>query len=309
MKLDIIYSDKYRIDLGGLEYLHPFDFNKYTKIYQQLIKNDLVSPKNVYAPDPITDAQIALVHTPIFSQSLKKSATVAACLEAPFVADLDIDFIEKGLLRPLRVISGGTLLAARRALDTGLAVNLGGGYHHALPDIGEGFCIYNDIPIAIRTLLAEKTINNAMIIDLDVHQGNGSAFIFTLDPNVFTFSMHQGNIYPFPKPASDLDIELESGADDDTYLNILDQTLPDLFSRFTPDIVFYLAGCDTMSGDPLANLKMTEIGIIKRDAAVIKACCSRHIPVAMTLGGGYLPNAYHIQYLSINLLIKLPQTT
>ena len=306
MNLDIIYSDKYQINLGGIEYLHPFDFNKYTKIYQQLISADLISPDNVYAPDPITDAQIALVHTPIFTQSLKKPANIAAYLEVPLLTDLDPELVEKGLLYPLRVITGGTLLAARRALETGVAVNLGGGYHHSLPDAGEGFCIYNDAPIAIRTLLQEKTITKAMIIDLDVHQGNGSAFIFTLDPNVFTFSMHQGDIYPFPKPASDLDIALDPETDDDTYLKILDQTLPDLFNRFTPDIVFYLAGCDTMSEDPLANLKMTPVGIIKRDAAVIKACHSRNIPVAMTLAGGYLPNAYQIQYLSINHLIKLP---
>ena len=307
MNLDIIYSDKYQINLAGLEYLHPFDFNKYTKIFQKLIEDDLVSPKNIFAPEPITDAQIALVHTPLFSHNLKNPAKIAAYLEAPFLAEADPGFIEKGLLYPLRVITGGTLLAARRALRSGLAVNLGGGYHHSLPDAGEGFCIYNDIPIAIRVLLAEKTINKAMIIDLDVHQGNGCAFIFCLNPNVFTFSMHQGDIYPYPKPASDLDIELDSGTDDQTYLEILHRALPDLFQRFTPDLVFYIAGCDTMSGDPLANLKMSAVGIIKRDAAVIQACRSRQIPVAMTLGGGYLPNAYHIQYLSIRHLIKLPQ--
>jgi len=306
MKLDVIYSEKYQIDLGGLEYLHPFDFNKYTKIYQQLIKNELVGPQNVFAPNPVTDAQIALVHTPIFFQNLKNPANLAKYLEVPFLADLKPDLLEKGLLYPLRFIAGGTLLAGRRALVTGLAVNLGGGYHHAFPDAGEGFCIYNDVPIAIRTLITEKTIASAMIIDLDVHHGNGSAFIFTLDPNVFTFSMHQRDIYPFPKPASDLDVELDPGTDDDTYLALLDQTLPELFQRFTPDIVFYLAGCDTMNEDPLANLKMTPVGIIKRDAAVIQTCRAKNIPVAMTLAGGYLPNAHQIQYLSINYLIKLP---
>ena len=190
-------------------------------------------------------------------------------------------------------------MAGRLALDHGVAINLAGGYHHAKRDAGEGFNVYNDLAIAIRVLRKAGLIRRACVVDLDVHQGNGTAEIFSGDDEVFTFSMHEGGIYPIPKSASDLDIELAAGTGDEAYIKALRKALPGVLDRARPDIVFIQAGCDTLDGDPLANLTMTPDGIVRRDAVVIDACVARNIPVVMTLGGGYSPRAWEAQYLSV----------
>ena len=212
--------------------------------------------------------------------------------------------LDLGVLAAFRHVAGGTLLAARQALRYGIGVNIGGGYHHATPDAGEGFCIYADMPIAIRTLQAEGKIRRALVIDLDVHQGNGTAICLADDDQTFTFSMHQGNIYPIPKAKSDLDVELDAGTGDDAYLRILTSHLDALLEKARPDIVFLQAGCDTLAGDPLASLEMTEEGIVERDAMVIDACVRRKVPVVMTLGGGYSSEAWKAQFHSIRRIIK-----
>ena len=304
MSLAVVYSDKYLIDLAGLEKLHPYDTQKYRRIYQQLIKDGLLNEKNVFAPRPLDDDAILRVHTPEFLVSLKSPRMVAAFLEAPLMAALPARIINRGLLMPFRYASAGTLLAARLALKRKIAVNLGGGFHHAHPHAGEGFCIYADIPIAVRSLQSEKLIQKTLIIDLDVHQGNGTVLCLGPDKNTFTFSMHQGDIYPFPKPKSNIDIELQPGADDQTYLNLLAEQLPRLFELAQPDMVFFQAGCDTLAEDPLASLQMTESGLVQRDAMVIDASLQRQIPLVMTLGGGYSTNAWHAQYLSIRRTLQ-----
>lgn len=303
-RVAIVYSSRYQIGLAGLERLHPFDIHKYVHIYTRLVKDGLLKPQEVYVPEPISEEAILRVHTRAFLESLKSSRTVAAYLEVPAVGVLPACMLRRGVLRPFRCATGGTLLAARRALQCGIGVNIGGGYHHAKPDAGEGFCIYADIPIAIRTLQAEGKIRRALVIDLDVHQGNGTAICLADDDETFTFSMHQRDIYPVPKEKSDLDIELEAGADDETFLRILSENLPALFERARPDIVFLVAGCDTLAGDPLASLKMTEKGIVRRDMMVIGACVRRGTPVVMTLGGGYSANAWRAQYASVRGIIQ-----
>ena len=299
MNVVIVYASQYLINLGGLEKLHPYDTRKYERIYNQLIRDRLLTPQDVCAPEPLDDSAI-----PEYLQSLENPDAVATYLEAPMMADLPADFVNRGLVQPFRWATAGTLLAARKALTSGVAVNLGGGLHHALPHSGEGFCIYADMPIAIRTLQVENLIQRTLIIDLDVHQGNGTVVCLGDDDSVFTFSMHQRDIYPYPKPNSDLDIALDAGVDDQTYLAILAEHLPHLFERARPDIVFFQAGCDTLAEDPLAELEMTEQGVVKRDAMVIDACVERQRPVVMTLGGGYSPNAWHTQYLSIRRLLE-----
>ena len=298
-KVAIVYSTHYDINVLGLERLHPFDIRKYAKIYLQLQTDGHLRPDDVFVPEPLTEDQILLVHTDEFLSSLKDPHRVAQYLEAGFVEAFPAKVVDTTVLSSFRWASGGTILAAREALKCGIAANLGGGYHHAKPDAGEGFCVYNDLAIAIRSLQKDGLIKRACVVDLDVHQGNGTALIFAGDDSVFTFSMHQRDIYPIPKETSDWDIELASGTTDQAYLRVLQEALPDLLARANPDIVFLQAGCDTMSDDPLAGLAMTQSGIVRRDALVIDACVAQGIPVVMTLGGGYHSQAWQAQYASI----------
>jgi len=300
----IVYSKHYQMSFGGLEKLHSFDIRKYARIYLKLNTEGLLAPEDVFVPEAVTEEQILMVHTPEFLNSLKDSPTVAKYLEAPFVAVMPNALVDAAVLNAFRYATGGTVQAGRLALKHGIAINIGGGYHHAKPYQGEGFCIYADMPIAIRVLQKEKLIDRAMVIDLDVHQGNGTAVCFATDDSVFTFSMHQGNIYPIPKAVSDLDVELSAGTNDEVYMAHLEKHLGPAIDRANPDIVILQAGCDTLRGDPLANLDMTLEGIVTRDAKVIDECVKRRIPVVMTLGGGYSKRAWKVQYASIARTLK-----
>lgn len=298
-KVAIVYSTNYDINVAGLERLHPFDIRKYAKIYLQLQTDGYLRPDDVFVPESLSEEQILLVHTADFLRSLKDPQRVAQYLEAGFVGKFPAKIVDVTLLSSFRWASGGTILAGREALKYGIAINLGGGYHHAKPDAGEGFCVYNDLAIAIRAMQKDGIIKRACVVDLDVHQGNGTAVIFAGDNNVFTFSIHQRDIYPIPKETSDWDIELDSGTTDEAYLKVLRAALPEVLARAKPDIVFLQAGCDTLADDPLASLAMTQSGIVRRDAVVIDTCVAQEIPVVMTLGGGYQPQAWKTQYASI----------
>lgn len=299
----IVYSRHYQIDLGGLEKLHPFDIHKYRRIYTQLVEDGLIQPQDVYVPEVIAWEKVLLVHSQAFVVGLDSPGTVATYLEAPMVGALPSRLVRSGVIDPFRCAAGGTLLAAQRAPDCGIAINLGGGFHHARPEAGEGFSIFADIPIAIRALQAEGKIRRALVIDLDVHQGNGTAVCCQGDESVFTFSMHQGDIYPVPKEKSDRDIELPAGTDDRRYMKILRGALPELIDRARPDLVVLQAGCDVLAGDPLANLKMTKQGIVDRDSLVVDTCVDRGIPIVVTLGGGYSPEAWAVQHASIRRIL------
>jgi len=303
-RVAVVYSARYQIDLGGGERLHPFDIRKYAEIYLQLNLDGLLRPEDVFVPEEISQADLLRVHTPEYLESLGSSAAVGRHLEAPFVAILPAPLLDYGLLRPFRYATGGTLLASRLALSHGIAVNIGGGYHHAKPASGGGFCIYADMPVAIRTLQAEGLIRRALVVDLDVHQGNGTAVCFAGDPSVYTFDMHEGDIYPWPKEHCSLDVELPPGTGDARYLKTLRDHLPAVFAAAQPDIVFLQAGCDVLAGDPLARLALTREGIVARDAAVIDACVQRQMPVVMVLGGGYSEQAWVVQCASIRRTIE-----
>jgi acetoin utilization deacetylase AcuC-like enzyme len=166
-------------------------------------------------------------------------------------------------------------------------VHLGGGFHHAFPDHGEGFCLINDVAVAIRMLRRDRAVGRVLVVDLDVHQGNGTAAIFATEPEVFTFSMHQENNYPAWKPPSDLDLGLEDGVEDEEYLGLLERHLPDILDNHRPDLVFYLAGADPYAEDQLGGLSLTLDGLRRRDAAVFLSCRQVGTPVAVTLAGGY----------------------
>ena len=303
-KVALVHSKRYAINLAGLERAHPFDIHKYAKIRKQLIADGLASDGDFFVPDELTREQILLVHTPEFIESLKDSATIATYLEAPVTGLLPAAMLDRGLLSAFRHASGGTILACRLALKDGIAANLGGGYHHAKPSKGEGFCIYADMPIAVKILKNEGLVRRVLIVDLDVHQGNGTIVCFQNDDTVFAFSMHQGNIYPVPKETGDLDVELKSGTGDDKYLDILRQHLPGVIDRAACDLVILQAGCDPLAGDPLAGLSMTRDGIVERDSYVIDTCVARRIPVVMTLGGGYSKQAWKVQHASLTQILK-----
>lgn len=300
---DIIFSDDYTISLGGIEKLHPFDIHKYSKIVSELRAKGLVGANEVLEPEAVTDQELELVHTRSYLETMSSAKSVATYLEAPILGTLPDRIIERNVVASFRASTGGSILAARRALETGVAINVGGGYHHAKPDIGEGFNLFNDIAIAIRVLQEESRIERALVIDLDVHQGNGTAVCFEDDETVFTFSMHEQGIYPLPKEASDLDVGLDSGLGDDDYLAVLDEHWPPVLDGFAADIVVYQAGCDVLANDPLAGLEMTPEGVRVRDARVIDACVEREIPVVMLLGGGYSKDAWTTQFESIRQIL------
>lgn len=304
VKVAIVYRKEYEISLGGLEKVHPFDIHKYAKIHTQLRKKRLIRRDDTYEPEQIAPADLARIHLPKYLESLKSPEAAAKYLEMPLVAALPAGVLENGIIKPFRYATGGTLLAARLALTCGAAVNIGGGYHHAKPASGEGFCVFADVPIAIRVLQAENLIKRALVIDVDVHQGNGTIVCLANDPTTYTFSMHQRDIYPIPKEKGDLDIDIEGGTTDETFLRILAENLPKVFTAARPDIVFIVAGCDTLKADILASVEMTVEGLVKRDAMIMAACVDRGVPAVMTLAGGYSKSAWTAQYKSIANLIK-----
>jgi histone deacetylase 11 len=304
-KVAIVYGMDYRIRAGRMETLHPFDMRKNERVYRALVDRNMFAPRDVFVPDEVTRKQLLRVHTREYLDSLKDPLVVARCLEAPGAASLSPDELEARILRPFRLTSGGTILAAREALKYGIGINIGGGYLHAKPARGDAFCIYADVPVAIRQLQKEGKIRKAMVIDLDAHQGNGTILCLRDDPDTYTFSMYEADIYPIPKAVGDQDVALPAGMNDSTYLNLLSQQLPQAFARFgRPDIVFYVAGCDSVKGDSLAHLSMTPAGIVERDRMVINTCREEEVPVVMTLGGGYSRDAWRAHYLSIRQIIS-----
>ena len=301
--ISVVYSPEYLVNLGGAERMHPFDIKKYEKIHNQLIDDGLLTAKATLKPDEVPVQDLLLIHSAQYLKELTDRKKVATYLEAPILVALPVS-LDKGVLKPFRYATAGTILAARQALKHGIGVNIGGGYHHAKIDKGEGFCIYADVPIAIRKLQQEKLIRRAVIIDVDVHQGNGTIVCLEDDDSTFTFSMHQGDIYPIVKEIGDRDVELVAGMDDEKYIELLSRELPDVLDQAKADICFIVAGCDTLDGDPLAQLKMTNEGIVKRDSLIVKSCVKRKIPVVYTTSGGYSPAAWRAQYLSIKKLIE-----
>ncbi len=304
--IPIIYSPKYKISVFGMEKFHPFDIGKYDKIYHALKKDGYVTDQSVIEPAEVTREHMLLIHSKDYLESLKKTKHVARYLEAPQLRVIPDRLLDAKIVSRFRKATGGTIEAARRALKakSKMAINLGGGFHHAKPHCGEGFCIIADVPIAIRVLQKERLIQRALIIDTDIHQGNGTIVSLKNDPSTYTFSMHEKDIYPVPKEQGDEDVELAAGVTDAVYLTLLKSKLDQLLIKSKPDIVFHVAGCDALDGDPLASGKMTAEGIEKRDAMIVSVCKKYGVPYVMTLSGGYSKGAWEAQYKSIRALIK-----
>jgi acetoin utilization deacetylase AcuC-like enzyme len=260
---------------------HPFPMSKYSLLKDRLFAEGVLAAGDILQPEPIDTPTLELVHTPAYLAKLASSG-----LSAAEQRRLGLPWSE-ALWQRSRLASAGTLLAARTALDRGLAGNLAGGTHHAFADHGEGFCVLNDVAIAIRKLQAEHSIERAAIVDLDVHQGNGTAAIFEADDAVFTFSMHGERNYPLAKMRSNLDVPLKDGVGDAEYLDALQRHLPTVLDSAGPGMVFYLAGVDVAAGDRYGKLALTEEGIRQRDRCVIEAVRGRGLPLTIMLAGGY----------------------
>lgn len=260
---------------------HRFPVAKYELLRQRVVNEGLLPADHVLEPRRVSREDLALVHTPRYLERF-----AAGTLDAAELRRLGFPW-SPGLVERSHRAVGGTVEAARWAVEHGLGMNLAGGTHHAFPGHGEGFCVFNDVAVAIRVLQREGLIRRAAVIDLDVHQGNGTHAIFAGDASVFTFSMHGGRNYPFNKVPGCIDIELEDGTDDDTYLALLDDSLPRALAATSPDIVFYLAGADPHEGDRLGRLRLTFDGLARRDAMVLSACREIGLPAAITISGGY----------------------
>jgi acetoin utilization deacetylase AcuC-like enzyme len=268
----VVYSPRYHIDIG----LHVFPTLKY-----QLLA-DRIAPYPFVEPTPADWDDLALVHTQDYLEKARSGTFTAAEL-----AQLELPWSVE-VVEGFRLMTGGTLVAAQRVISGAepTAFHVGGGFHHAFPNHGEGFCLFNDVAVAIRVLLRDRLITRAAIIDLDVHHGNGTALIFENEPNVFTFSMHQQNNYPVFKPRGSLDLGLDDGLGDSSYLKRLAPALEQVFAH-RPEIVFYLAGADPYRDDQLGGLHLSKAGLRERDRTVLRACAVRGLPVVVVLAGGY----------------------
>ncbi len=309
----LVYSDDYYLPIGS----HVFPSEKYRCIHDRLLASGIAEPSDFVTPSPATDEDVLLVHTPRYVEKLK-TGTLSAMEEL----ELEVPYSPE-LVRAFWLAAGGSVLAADHALDDGIGISIGGGFHHAHPGHGEGFCMINDVAVAIRRMQRDDRIRTAMTVDCDVHQGNGTAVIFSgprapsdqrpstlasvLDParptgrpappgmrprsvhaeDVFTISLHQQNNYPVFKPPSSLDMNLPDGLGDGEYLAALGDALSLGLGRFQPELICYLAGADPYCEDQLGGLSLTIEGLKKRDALVFQITKAERIPVMVTLAGGY----------------------
>jgi acetoin utilization deacetylase AcuC-like enzyme len=278
MPLHLWTSAKYAIPLPDG---HRFPMPKYALLRERVLGEGLVSPERLHDPGRAAVDDLLLVHTPAYVEQVT-NGTLSPEAQRRIGLPWSPAFVE----RAYRVVAG-TCAAAEAALEQGVAMNLAGGTHHAFADHGEGFCTFNDVAIAIRRLQRIGRVTRAAVVDLDVHQGNGTHAIFAGDASVYTFSMHGAKNFPFHKVAGTLDVELDDGTGDDAYLARLAEHLPRVLHEAAPDLVVYLAGADPHERDRLGRLRLTFEGLMRRDAMVLEACREVGIPVALTIAGGY----------------------
>ncbi|MGA8308743.1 MAG: histone deacetylase [Terriglobales bacterium] len=326
----LIYSKDYFLPIGA----HVFPAEKYRRVHDRLVSAAVAEPSDFISPEPASDQDILLVHTPLYVQKLTTgtlSPTEEMQMEVPYSPEL---------VRAFWLAAGGSILAAEHALRDGVAVNIGGGFHHAFPDHGEGFCMINDVAVAIRRMQRDDKIRTAMTVDCDVHHGNGTAAIFagTRTPSqplpstsastvgspagpppagptpegkmrhahageVFTISLHQHNNYPVWKPHSSIDVDLPDGIGDDDYLAWLDNAISSGLRQFEPDLICYIAGADPYCEDQLGGLALSLEGLQRRDELMFRVARARNIPVMVTYAGGYARNVEDTVTIHCNTVI------
>ena len=267
---------------------HRFPMAKYDLLPEQLLYEGTITEENLFAPEPLPAHHVLDTHDAAYWQRLSQlQLTPAEIRKTGFP-------LSEALVQRELVIMNGTLQATLFALEYGIGMNIAGGTHHAFTNRGEGFCLLNDIAIAANYLLRYKGIQKILVVDLDVHQGNGTAQIFGQEPRVFTFSMHCGHNYPFHKERSDLDVPLAEGTDDKAYLQQLQKHLPRLLDEVRPEFVFFQSGVDVLATDKLGKLEMTIAGCKERDRMVLALCQRHRLPVTVSMGGGYSKQIAHI---------------
>ncbi|KAM9852861.1 uncharacterized protein ACBR49_003727 [Aulostomus maculatus] len=275
--LPIVHHSKYVCDLPEN---HRFPMAKFPRVLHFLIKDQVITEKQVWAPDIASKDLLRCVHTEEYLKNF-----INGTINEQEQRRTGFPWSE-GIVRRCRYETGGTVLAAEVALQRGLACSTAGGTHHAFPSYGSGFCLLNDLAVAARYLL-DFHRRKVLIVDLDVHQGDGTAFIFKEEPSVFTFSVHCGKNFPLRKQQSDLDISVDDGLEDEAYLSTVEAHLPWMLETFRPDLVLYDAGVDPHWEDELGRLRLTDQGLYQRDLYVMKTVVSRGVPVATVIGGGY----------------------
>ncbi|MFT6872239.1 MAG: acetoin utilization deacetylase AcuC-like enzyme [Roseivirga sp.] len=267
---------------------HRFPMEKYNLLPEQLLYEGMATQDNFFAPIPLSDEQVIRTHDAVYWQKLKDQ-NLTRQEERRTGFPLSQELVAREI-----IIMNGSVQCAEYALVHGVAMNVAGGTHHAFTDRGEGFCLLNDIAIAAHHLLDKGLVNKVLVVDLDVHQGNGTAQIFQNDDRVFTFSMHGQSNYPMHKETSDLDVGLLDGTDDSTYLSLLDRHLNEVFDSFQPDFICFQSGVDVLATDKLGRLGMTLNGCKARDRMVLELCHQNKVPVMACMGGGYSEKIAHI---------------
>jgi acetoin utilization deacetylase AcuC-like enzyme len=289
----LVYHDRYDLNLGA----HVFPSQKFRLIAEKLLAEGIAVKEDFVRPEPALDEDILRVHTPDWVRKLKTGT-----LTASDVMKLEVPYSPE-LVEAVWLAAGGTVLAAQSALRNGFGSNLSGGFHHAYAGHGEGFCAIHDVAVAVRRLQADAAINRAMVVDTDVHHGNGTAAIFRGDPSVFTISIHQENNYPADKPPSSVDLAMPDRADDDEYLGALIPAVQRALTEFRPEILFYVGGADPYCEDQLGGLSLTKEALKQRDRQVFEEARRRGIPVTTTLAGGYARRVEDTVLIHVNTIL------
>jgi acetoin utilization deacetylase AcuC-like enzyme len=289
----IVYHPRYDLNLGP----HVFPSQKFRLIHEKVLREKIAEPEDFLEPDPAAEEDLLRVHTKEWVNKLKTGT-----LTASDVMKLEVPYSPE-LAEAVWLAAGGTILAAQCALRDGFGCNLSGGFHHAFPNHGEGFCAIHDVAVAIRRLQADAAIKKAMVIDTDVHHGNGTAYIFCDDPGVFTLSIHQENNYPGHKPPSNLDVNLWDRADDQEYLGALLPAVEKSLDEFRPEMIFYVGGADPYCEDQLGGLDLSKKGLQVRDRRVFEEARKRGIPVVTTLAGGYARRVEDTVRIHVNTIL------
>ncbi len=296
----IVYRNEYMTAIHSRDSRQSFDVMKFKKIRDQLIKEHLIRRKDVLKAPRLSDEDLLLVHTREYLNRLKNPLYVGEILNLDYVNPWDEYIFEY-----FRYVAGGTVLATQYTLDHGNPVfNLGGGYHHAHPDRAEGFCLINDVAIAIRKIQLQKKAERILIVDLDYHQGNGNLLFFKEDESVFTFSIHAESWVDCTRKINNLDIELPSHVKDEEYLRVLKEHLPEVFRTFRPELVIYLAGSDPYIQDTLGDFDISEMGMLERDKFVFTLVRAKKLPLAILGAGGYGPESWKVYYNFIKWALK-----
>jgi histone deacetylase 11 len=300
----LVYSPGYNITAFGLERLHPFDSVKYGRIQRWLVAEGHRAATDFVAPATLSREQLLSVHSEAYLESLRQRRVLFDILEVAAVRFLPAWVTEVRVLRAMRLATAGTLTACRLALQTGIGLNLGGGYHHAFPERGSGFCVYADIPLALCLLHQQGLLRTALVIDIDAHQGDGVAAALRPYPWAHLLDFFEEALFPWPKQAEEMPVPLRSGLRWPEYRDILAAHIPAALDRLQPDLVVCNAGSDVLLSDPLTTFQLSVEEMVQRDLYVVEEVRRRNIPFALTLSGGYGPDSWRGHAASMASIIK-----